>query len=252
MKRIIVVAGNPGTGKSRFGMDVEEPIEMWDVENKNTDLQNEYYSEKLINRKDLLAFDNTFHEDWYATYLNLKKEIDNLIKLGQEVKAKKRDSIGFEWLVVDGVSPIRNKCMLAKWLHDHSKKITGKPDRKQPNEFEWGDINDDVRELLFPLINMTVAGIIPNLLFTAEFKDSYESLEVFDELRGKIIKKSVKSGREPAYSDYLGYKLYTLLELHTDVKTKKYRVVCTKSLKGIWDADVTDKSVYDVLLSKGL
>lgn len=245
MVRIMVAAGDPGTGKSRLGMDVEEPIEFWDIENKNKDMQRIYYPNKIIHRKDILAYDNTFHEDWYGTYLNLKKEIDNVVKLGQEVRDKKRKDIGFEWLVIDGISPIRNKCMLAKWFHDN-------PKRKQPNEFEWGDINDDVRNLLFPLVNMTVAGIIPNLLFTAEFQDSYENLEVYDDRQNKIVKKSVKSGREPAYKDYLGYKLYTLLELYADVTKKKYKVVCTKSIVGIWDSDVTDKSVYDVILEKGL
>lgn len=258
VRRVIVVAGGPGTGKSRFGMDVEELIEFWDIENKSGDMQKKYYADKAIHRKELLVFDERFHEDWYATYLNLKREVDNLIKLGQEIKHKKRKDIGFQWLVVDGITPIRNKIMLAKWMSDHSKKVTGKPDRKQPNEFEWGDINDDVRELLFPLINMVVtpnpskpdSGIIPNLLFTSELQDAYEAIEMFDERQNKIVKKSVKVGQEPAYKDYLGYKLYTLLELQTDIKKKKYKVVCTKSLQGLWEADVTGRTVYDVLLEQ--
>jgi hypothetical protein len=257
LKRIWVVAGDAGTGKSTLGMDVgkenpEATTEFWDIECKNKDLQDKYFSDRLINRRDLLVFDNNFLEDWYATYLVLRKEVDGIIKLGQEVRSGKRKDIGFSWLIVDGISPIRNNIMLAKWLYDHSEKVTGKKSRAQPNEFEWADINEGVRNLLFPLINMTVAGIIPNLLFTAEFKDSYEAIEVFDERQNKIVKKSVKVGREPAYNDYLGYKLYTLLELHEDIKKKTYSIVCTKSLIGMWSEDVTKKSAYDIILSKGL
>jgi hypothetical protein len=141
--RIIIAAGNPGTGKSLFGMGVEEPIEFWDIENKNFDLQKEYFNDKLITRKDLLVFDDGFKEDWYATYLSLKSEVDKIISLGQQVRSGTLDYIGFEWLVIDGISPIRNKIMYAKWLHDHSG-------RKRPNEYEWGAINEYVRELLFP------------------------------------------------------------------------------------------------------
>ena len=245
MKRIIIAAGNPGTGKSRFGFDVEEPIEFWDIEDKNGDLLNEYYYDKLINHKNLLIFDDRFKEDWYATYLSLKSEVDKIISLGQQVRAGTLDYIGFEWLVIDGISPIRNKIMYAKWLHDHSG-------RKRPNEYEWGAINEYVRELLFPLINMVVAGIIPNLLFTAEFTDHYEVIDVYDDATNKITKKSVKNGREPAYKDYLGYKGYTLLELDCNSKTGKYSVACTKSLKGVWNEDVTGRSVFDVLLARGL
>ncbi len=252
MGDIVIAAGNPGTGKSRYGMEVEEPIEFWDIENKNFDMQEKYYSDKLITRKDLLIFDDRFKEDWYATYLSLKNEVDGVIKLGQQVRAGTLDDIGFEWLVIDGISPIRNKIMYAKWIHDHSKAVTGKASRKRPNEYEWGAINEYVKELLFPLINMVVAGIIPNILFTAEFKDHYEIIEVFDESRNKIVKKSVKSGREPAYNDYLGYKGYTLLELDCDSKTGKYTVACTKSLNGVWSEDVTGRSVFNVLLSRGL
>ncbi len=241
----MVIAGEAGTGKSMACFGFEEPIEMWDMESKNKDLQDTYFSDKIIIRKDLLAFDDSFREDYYQTYLNLKTEIDKIIAHGKLVRSGKSKSLDIETLVIDGISFIRNKCMFEKWLHDH-------PKRKQPNEYEWGDINTDVRDLLFPLINMSVMGLIPNLIFTAEFKDTYEVVEVFDERTNKIVKKSVKSGREPAYSDYLGYKLYTLLELYTDVKTKKYKVICTKSLKGIWESDVTGKSVYDVLLERGL
>ena len=252
VKRIIIAAGDPGTGKSKFGMDVEEPIEFWDIENKNFDLQNEYFSDKIINRKDLLVFDDKFKEDWYATYLSLKSEVDNVVMLGQQVRAGKLDYIGFEWLVIDGISPIRNKIMYAKWMYDHSKAVTGKPSRKRPNEYEWGAINEYVKELLFPLINMVVAGIIPNLLFTAEFKDHYEVIDVYDDAVNKIVKKSVKNGREPAYNDYLGYKGYTLLELDCDSQKGRYNVACTKSLKGVWKEDVTERSVFDVLLARGL
>jgi hypothetical protein len=252
MKRIIIAAGDPGTGKSRFGFDVEELIEFWDIEDKNGDLLNEYYSDKLINHKNLLIFDDGFKEDWYATYISLKSEVDNVISLGQQVRSGKLDYIGFEWLVIDGISPIRNKIMYAKWIHDHSKAVTGKSSRKRPNEYEWGAINEYVRELLFPLINMVVAGIIPNLLFTAEFTDHYEVIDVYDDATNKITKKSVKNGREPAYKDYLGYKGYTLLELDCNSKTGKYSVACTKSLKGVWNEDVTGRSVFDVLLERGL
>lgn len=252
MKRIIIVAGDPGTGKSRFGFDVEEPIEFWDIEDKNGILQTTHFPDKLITRKDLLMFDNGFKEDWYATYLSLKSEVDNVIKLGQQVRAGTLDYIGFEWLVIDGISPIRNKIMYAKWMYDHSKAVTGKASRKRPNEYEWGAINEYVRELLFPLINMVIAGIIPNLLFTAEFKDHYEIIDVYDDAVNKIVKKTVKNGREPAYNDYLGYKGYTLLELDCDSKSGTYNVACTKSLNGVWNQDVTGKSVFDVLLARGL
>ena len=252
MKEVVIIAGNAGTGKSKTGMEVEEPIEFWDIENKNDKMQKKYYSHKLINRKDLLVFDDTFHEDWYGTYLALKSEVDRIIKLGQQVRSGELNYIGFEWLVIDGISPIRNKIMYAKWIHDHSKAVTGKPSRKRPNEYEWGAINGYVRDLLFPLINMVIAGIIPNILFTAEFTDHYEIIEVFDESRNKIVKKSVINGRVPAYKDYLGYKGYTLLELDCDSNTGKYSVACTKSLAGVWNEDVTGRSVFDVLLARGL
>lgn len=252
MKRIVIIAGPEGSGKSMSAMDVEEPIEFLDIENKSEDLQNKYFSDKLINRQDILVFDDKFNEDWYATYLLLKEKVDDIVERGRQVKNGKLDYIGFESLVIDGISPIRKKLMLAKWLYDHSKKVTGKYSRKKPNEFEWADINKDTRELLFPLINMVISGIFPTLIFTAEMTPNYELIDVFDESTNKITKKSVKNGFVPDYKEFMGYKVLTLLELSYDKKLKKYGVACTKSLIGGWEEDVTGRSVFDVLLSRGL
>jgi len=76
---------------------------------------------------------------------------------------------------------------------------------------------------------------------TAQFKDDYAMNN-----KGE----STKVGRIPSLKEWMSYNVDTLITL--TYQKSKYRAICTKSLVGCWDEDITHKSLYDLLVEKGV
>ncbi len=108
------------------------------------------------------------------------------------------------------------------------------------NPGDWEQINDMVRDILFPLINQCRSLNI-HLIMSAQFKDDYAL-----DAEGK----STKIGRIPALKEWQTYNVDTLIQL-TYAKPH-YRAICTKSLVGCWDETITGKNLYEILIEKGV
>jgi len=228
---IIILASEPGGGKTYHAEGWEDPILLWDAENPRAqDTKDTWYPEKMITIVPLLQRVN-HKRDYYQSYLTLKKNVDELLKL---------KSVDFLTIVVDGISDIRNKYAKAKWFHDH-------PNRKNPMPEEYTEINGTTNGLLEPLIDMANdCGF--NLILTAQFCDRYGEVEKFE--NGKKIISSEKLGREPNYEDWQAYGVNTVIELV--YQKPNYKAICTKSIMGCWEETITDKNLFDVLKNKGI
>lgn len=231
---IIIVSGEPGTGKSYQCLQWEEPIIYIDLEKRvEKETYNRHFPDCLIDIKDVVVVSKQYKTDYYASYLKLKTEIDRFLKL----KSNEIPST----LVIDGVTDVRNNFCKALWLNKN-------PGKKQPGRESWRVINDWVKDLLEPLMNMSKIMNF-NLVFTAQFKDDYTIVSGRDE-RGKPIKESSKGGRVPAAKDWQNYGGNTLVEL--SCVGKMYQASITKSPVGIDKFEITGLSLFDELLERGI
>ena len=214
---ILILSSEPGMGKTYQAMGFEEPILYLDMENRANNTVQRYYADKLIDLKPCMQYSKEFKEDHVATLNSFEKEL----KLAE-----------YSTIVIDGISEIREYCH-TKWAQINKRKRAATPG-------DWELINDMVRELLFPLINeCRNKGV--HLVMTAQFKDDYAL-----DSEGK----STKIGRIPALKEWITYMVDVLIIL--EYKKPQYRAVCTKSLAGCWEENITAKSLYDVLLEKGV
>lgn len=231
---IVIISGEPGTGKTWNALQWEEPITYLDLEKRvKKETYNRHFSNRLIDIKDVVVVDKQYKTDYYASYLKLKSEIGGFLKL-------KSDEVP-STLVVDGVTDVRNNYCKALWLNKN-------PGKKQPGRESWRVINDWTRDLLEPLMNMSKV-LDFNLVFTAQFKDDYTTVSGRDE-RGKQIKESSKGGRIPATKDWQNYGGSTLVELSCE--RGKYRASITKSPVGLDEFEITGKSLYEELIERGI
>jgi len=229
---IIIISGEAGSGKSHQCMMFEEPIEYWDLE-KKAQKTIKLHSDKLIELKDLKQLTKNYRDDFYKSYLELKREADRFLALPpEELPAA---------LVIDGITDIRNEYCKAKYLHDN-------PTLKQVGEQGWRVINPLVRDLVVPLINMATVHDF-HLVFTAQFTDIYGAVTSRDE-KGKDVRKSGKLRRGSSAKDWQDFKVFTLVELST--RKKKYYAEITKSPVGIDEFEITDLSLFDELIERGI
>ncbi len=247
MKKQYLISGEAGTGKSlgcaSFSMDGR--VLYLDVENKNKDLIEKKYPDSGITWIGLLKFDNEFQADWLKTMDALELEINAIKQKCREFRSGKITDIGYDWIVIDGISPIRKECMKSRWLRDHKG-------RKNPMEKEWAEINDATKEFLFGVSNLAVCDFV-NVVFTAEFEDEYAKVEQWDEKSQTYKLVSAKVGRKPAFKDWIGFKMSNLIELYSDPIKGTRKAVCPKSqMSGMWTADIKDKSLYEVILENEL
>ncbi len=228
---IIIISGEPSTGKTWNAMQWIESITYLDLEKRGT-LTIKQFLDKLIDLKDLKQFTNTYRDDYYASYLAFKHEVELFLKTPKEELP--------QTLVVDGISDVRNYLALAKWQHD-----TGKT---KPGEFTWGIINDIAKDLVSPLINMaTVHGF--DLVLTAQFTNDYAPITVIDD-RGRSTRKNAKCGRIPATKDWQDYGVNVLVRLST--RKRRYYAEIVKSPVGMDEFEITGKSLYEELLERDL
>ncbi len=227
---IIILSGEPGSGKTDRSMLFEEPVKILDMENRDQRSFDRNHSDRIIDICPILMKVNHI-SDYYKSYLNLKKVIDMIVISKPE----------FRTLVLDGISDIRSKYAKAKWLNDH-------PKRKNPLPEEWAEINETTRQLLDPLIGMA-RDLGFHLVFTAQFCDEYGKVEKQNDY-GKSIITSEKLGREPNVEDWQAYNVDSHIIL--EYRKPKYFSNCIKSIAGCWEEDITGKNLYDILVEKGV
>lgn len=231
-----ILYSEAGSGKTYNALHFEEPIILFDMENRDQKKIDRYFSEKLIKNLELKKYDKDFYEDKIGSFKAFITEREKLTSSNKEDFPVT--------VIIDGIGELRDYAK-ALWCKENNRK----------NETNPGDskaINDKVRDELFPLINWArIYGI--NLIFTAQMRDNY-SVVTDDE--GK--KKQAKDGRIPSYKEFAAYNVDFLIELwQPKGKDGKiipgcYKATCTKSELGSWEEEITGKNLYDIFVSKGM
>ena len=118
-------------------------------------------------------------------------------------------------IVIDGISDLRDYAISAWVIKDNiERKVQGKPPRKsigEKNIGAWGEVNQVVRALLEPLVNLALTEDI-NLLMTAQFKEEW--------LGGN------KVGYIPDLKSWMSYPIPCLFSVFSS--EKGYSLICTK------------------------
>lgn len=245
---IIILSGLPGDGKTWQALNgFDEVVKVLDLENRVEEKRARLYSHRMIEviecKEIYLKADKSkgikkYDTDYLSSYYTLIKEVGNLIN--------DPDKLGT--IVIDGITDIRTKYAKSHWFELHPKRIN-------PRAEEWGDINADVaKNVIEPLINMCRHENI-NLVMTAQMKNHY--IAGFQESGGKMLKVSIKDGKEEAFEDWQAYDVDTIINLRHPVKKNKpvlsqYMAHCSKSPVGAWEEDITGICLYDLLLELGL
>ncbi len=226
---IVILAAEPGKGKTWQSMQFEEPILYLDMENRTQKTLDIFFKDRIITLKKCMAFTKDYKEDHVKTLENFEHEIKELKEICT--------------IVIDGISELRDYAV-TKWAKDNNRK-------RPVNPGDWEEINNIVRDLLFPLVNRCRVENI-NLVMTAQFKDDYETIEreVRDGNRIIVKKESVKKGRIPALKEWQSYNADILIELQ--YRKPNYWMICHKSLVGCFEKNITDLSLYDLLIEKGV
>lgn len=167
--RITMVSAEDGGGKSSFCLD--HPLRKHgyylDLENKYLDMF-EVKGQLLSDNQytNCLILDKKFKTDRIKTFENVRTEIQKLFRR-KDIKL----------IVIDGISDIRRMAK-DKWLAEH-------PKRKSPTKFEYSAINQDVRDLLYPLINYARMMRSVQIVFTSWLIPEFD--EKKDQYTGKMI-----------------------------------------------------------------
>lgn len=210
---IIILSSEPGAGKTFQAGTWEEPIIWIDLENRVKRTVDAYYSDKVITVRQCLKYTADFKENHIETLSTLEKELKGLEEAAT--------------VIIDGIGDLRDMAH-TKWCVKNKRKHAVNPG-------DWEEVNEIVRELIFPLINQCRVNNV-NLVMTAQFKDDY--------------KDDKKVGRIPSLKEWMMYNVDTLITLIYD--KAKYKTVITKSLIGCHELDITDKSLYDELIKLGV
>ncbi len=214
---IVIFSSEPGMGKTFDIGKFEEPIIWFDFENRVKRTVDKYYSDRIISIRQCLQYTTDSKESHIATLEIFERELKNL-----------KDA---RTIAIDGISDLREMAH-TKWCVKNKRKHAVNPG-------DWEEVNDIVRELIFPLINYCRVNDI-HLVMTAQFKDDY----AIDKTG-----QSSKVKRIPALKEWMMYNVDTLITL--TYQKPNYWATCTKSIVGCWNEDITDLSLYDLLIEKG-
>jgi hypothetical protein len=145
-------------------------------------------------------------------------------------------------VVLDGISDLRAEATDA-WIQEDNiaREARGREPREaigEKNIGAWGAVNDRVKKILTPLINMGLKNSI-NIFLTAQMKDKY--------VDGEIV------GIEPALKPYMSYPIPCLFVF--SYNSNGYKIACTKEPKNPrWHVDSVEKHIgfLEVLDARGL
>lgn len=236
-----IISGREGTGKTTQVLNIakEFPPVAWAV----------------LELKDIAKIEkcksNTFSVDTlYVTYPREHEKGMAVNPIATLHKfAKWKDSILSndktpQTIVVDGISDLRDYAIIAWLIEDNiERKAKGDSPRKnigKKNLGVWGEINQNVRDLLEPLINLSFEEDI-NLLMTAQMKDDYVDGE--------------KMGYIPDLKEWMSYPVQCLFTLYKEEKSNIYSMSCEKEPENpSWQVDELekDRGLLKALLSHNL
>jgi hypothetical protein len=230
-----ILFSEPGAGKTKGALTFEEPITAFDMENRMQKKIDAMFPEKLINVLQLKKYDKDYNEDKISSFIAFVQEVDKLIHL-------KPDDFP-RTVIIDGIGDLRDYAH-EKWCKDKGRK-------QAVNPGDWEQINDMVRDSLFPLINWARVNNI-TLIMTSQMKDSYTVVD----RDGK--KESAREGRVPSHKEWCSYNVDFLVELWQPkgkdgkIIPGQYFATCSKSEVGSWSEDITGRNLYEIFLEKGM
>jgi hypothetical protein len=172
---VAIISGREGTGKTTQVLGVAKASlpTLWGIlELKDSKKMVQVHQETKDFRAWIL----------YKTYPRIHKKamsVDPVATLQSVLEWKNRIMAMGELpktIVIDGISDLRDYAICAWIIKDNEeRKAQGKSPRKsigEKNIGAWGEVNQAVRDILEPLINLALTEDI-NLLMTAQFKEEW-------------------------------------------------------------------------------
>ena len=225
---VAIISGREGVGKTTQVLEVAKasPSTWWVV----LELKDKRKIEQC-------AGIDFFVQILYKTYSRGHEKamsVDPVMTL-QSVLDWKNNLLSMEELpktiVIDGISDLRDYAISAWVIKNNIERMTqGKVARKsigEKNIGAWGEVNQTVRDILEPLINLALIEDI-NLLLTAQFKEEW--------LGGE------KVGYIPDLKPWMSYPVPCLFELTND--KGEYALACTKEPDNpSWTVEELEKDI---------
>ncbi len=229
-----ILYSEAGCGKSFQALSFEEPLIVLDMEMRLKEKIAKYYPEKLITHLQLKLYDKDFNEDKIGSFNGFVKEVIKITSMKSEDMPRS--------VVIDGIGDLRD------YAHEKWCDLNKRKHAKNPGD--WSQVNDLVRDTLFPLINWARVNNI-DLIMTSQMKDEYTVIKKGDET------ESAKCGRMPSHKEFCSYNVDFLIELWQPKRSGKivpgeYIATCTKSEVGSWEETVSGRKLYDVFIEKGM
>lgn len=223
---IILLAGEPGKGKTFHALRWSEPVEVWDLEDRDKAPEG-----RMVTVRRIKVLTAGYTQDYKESLANLRAAASAWL-MNPEPPT----------LVIDTVSDIRKPYCFEEWMTAH----TG---RRNPMPEEWREINDAVRAIVNPLMNRARKEGI-DFIMIAQMCDQYG--KVYDDRVKKDV--SAKVGRERNVENWQEYETDVNVDLYVENHKGDVAFIarCDKSPVGCWTEDVTGLSLYDVLVEMGL
>ena len=223
---VAIISGREGCGKTTqvLGIAKASPSTLWAV----LELKDKTKIKRCISDKFEV---NILYETYPRTHKKAMS-VDPVVTL-QNVLGWKNQIMAMgelpKTIVIDGISDLRDYAISAWVIKDNEeRKAQGKPQRKsigEKNIGAWGEVNQTVRDLLEPLINLALIEDI-NLLMTAQFKEEW--------LGGD------KVGYIPDLKPWMSYPVPCLFSLSNEKEV--YSLHCYKEPENpSWSVDELDK-----------
>lgn len=240
--------GEAGTGKSYQALFFDEPIIAYDMEDRLKKKIDKHFSEKLITRVNLAFYKPNFTEDKVKSFDEFVNEVKKLLSTKEEDLPKT--------VIVDGIGDLREMAG-DKWL-TYAKTKDGKPRKQAQNPGDFEEINDLVRNALFPMVNWVRywenKGQTINLIWTSQMRDNYQKIK-----KSNGEEDSVKAGRIPSHKDWCDFRVNFLVKLwqplgkDNEITPGQYMATCPKAEdEPGWEMDITGRNLYDIFCEKGM
>lgn len=209
---VAIISGQEGTGKTTqvLGVAKASPSTLWAIlelkdKKKIEQCASDTFNVQILYETYPQGHVNAMSVDPVVTLQNVLGWKNSIMHLTELPKT----------IVIDGISDLRDYAINA-WLikNNEDRKMQGKPPLKgigEKNIGAWGEVNQTVRDLLEPLINLALVEDI-NLLMTAQFKEEW--------LGGD------KVGYIPDLKPWMSYPVPCLFSLYST--EKGYSLMCTK------------------------
>jgi len=229
MGKIIMIAAREGCGKTyetlnyyagmRTMHEDSKPAVLIDTEYKADLTYDTHFKDMPVEIVQCQEFD--VDVDKGIVNLNLIKTLNAIRdEVRKAIKLGLRGEVGL--IIFDSMVGLRTPFCEYEWEHEAGKKAMS-PDA-------WKQINDKVREIVFPLTNIAKLREHVDVIITAAIIDRYE---VIDKRTG--VSQIV--GEELGVKDWLAFQVQYIVELQKNKKKLEYTATVTKSPRGMFELD---------------